>query len=272
MDDAAFSHMVSDPDSDFSRSFYREKTTGTYQDGVLNLVRPRDIYQCEINVDCPVTTYIPDIKCITSKSRIELMSVSDRYAPLIDGYKLAPKISAPVIAWARRIRNITLEASRIDADIEIRGLEGVENVAFETKRLFLMQLLRMPVFKNVRTKDLEYIQFDFSTVKDLGHTFLPFIIDWEGTIEALGARSVKIPPYDLGKLYKKMGGNRIAYTFSQSVRFRSDFDPTKCIKGLPLPDLESISIDFNGIQLTISKNIGGVVHPILDGKWGYAIS
>lgn len=274
MDDAAFSHMVSDPDSDFSRSFYRDKTTGTYQDGVLNLVRPRDIYQCKINVDYPVTTHIPGIKCITSKSRIELMSLSDRYAPLIDGYKLAPKISAPIMAWARRICNITLETSRNNADIEIRGLEEAENVVFKTKKLFLTQLVRMPIFKSIHANNIKHIQFDFATVKDLEHTFLPDIIDWEGTIEALGARSAKIPPYDLGKLYKRMGGNRVFYIFTNSVRFRSDLDPTKCIKGLPLPDLESISIDFNGIQLTITKNITGVTNPIpnSNSKWGYVLN
>ena len=278
--DAAIAAMVSDPDSDFSRSFYREKTTGTYQDGVLTLIRPRDIYQCKINVDYPVTTHIPGIKCITSKFRIELMSLSDRYAPLIDGHKLAPKISAPIMAWARRIRNITLEASRIidpfflgyNADIEIRGLEEAENVTFKTKQLFLIHLVHMPIFKSIHANNIEHIQFDFATVKDLERTFLPDIIDWEGTIDALGARSAKIPPYDLGKLYKRMGGNRVSYIFTNSMRFRSDLDPTKCIKGLPLPNLESISIDFNGIQLTITKNITGVTNPIPDSKWGYALT
>ena len=272
MDDAAFSHMVSDPNSDFSRAFYRDKTTGTYQDGVLNLVRPRDISQCKINVDYPVTTHIPGIKCITSKSRIELMSLLDRYAPLIDGDKLAPKISASMVAWARRIRNISLETPAPRAEIEIRGLEEAENVVFKTKKLFLTQLVRMPIFKSTRANNIEHIQFDFATVRDLEHTFLPDIIDWEGTIGALGARSAKIPPYDLGKLYKKMGGNRVLYIFTNSVRFRSDLDPAKCIKGLPLPNLESISIDFNGIQLTITKNITGVTNPIPNSKWGYVLN
>lgn len=270
--DAAIAAMVSDPDSDFSRAFYRDKTTGTYQDGVLNLVRPRDISQCKINVDYPVTTHIPDIRCITSKSRIELMSLLDRYAPLIDGHKLAPKISAPIMAWARRIRNISLETPVPRAEIEIRGLEEAENVTFKTKKLFLMHLTHMPIFNNVRANDVRHIQFDFATVKDLEHTFLPDIIDWEGTIDALGARSAKIPPYDLGKLYKRMGGNRVSYIFTNSMRFRSGIDLAKCIKDLPLPNLESVSIDFNGIQLTITKNISGVTNPIPDSKLGYVLN
>lgn len=270
--DAAIAAMVSDPDSDFSRAFYRDKTTGTYQDGVLTLIRPRDIYQCKINVDCPVTTHIPGIKCITSKSRIELMSLLDRYAPLIDGDKLAPKISASMVAWARRIRNISLETPVPRAEIEIRGLEEAENVTFKTKKLFLMHLTHMPIFNNVRANDVRHIQFDFATVKDLEHTFLPDIIDWEGTIDALGARSAKIPPYDLGKLYKRMGGNRVSYIFTNSMRFRSGIDLAKCIKDLPLPNLESVSIDFNGIQLTITKNISGVTNPIPDSKLGYVLN
>lgn len=270
--DAAIAAMVSDPDSDFSRSFYRDKTTGTYQDGVLTLIRPRDIYQCKINVDCPVPTYIPKIKLITSKSRIELISLSDRYAPLIDGYKLASKIVAPMVIWARHIRNISLETPNPRADIEIRGLESAENVTFKTKQLFLTQLVRMPIFKSTRANNIEHIQFDFATVKDLEHTFLPDIIDWEGTIDALGARSAKIPPYDLGKLYKRMGGNRVSYIFTNSMRFRSGIDLAKCIKDLPLPNLESVSIDFNGIQLTITKNISGVTNPIPDSKLGYVLN
>ena len=218
------------------------------------------------------TTHIPDIRCITSKSRIELMSLLDRYAPLIDGHKLAPKISAPIMAWARRIRNISLETPVPRAEIEIRGLEEAENVTFKTKKLFLMHLTHMPIFNNVRANDVRHIQFDFATVKDLEHTFLPDIIDWEGTIDALGARSAKIPPYDLGKLYKRMGGNRVSYIFTNSMRFRSGIDLAKCIKDLPLPNLESVSIDFNGIQLTITKNISGVTNPIPDSKLGYVLN
>lgn len=270
--DAAIAAMVSDPDSDFSRAFYREKTTGAYQDGVLTLIRPHDIYQCKINVDYPVTTHIPDIRCITSKSRIELMSLSDRYAPLIDGNKLAPTITAPILAWAQHVCNITLKTPNPRAEIEIRGLKKAENVTFKTKKLFLMHLTYMPIFNNVRANDVRHIQFDFTVVKDLEHTFLPLLIDWEGIVDALSARSAKIPPYDLGKLYKKMGGNRVLYIFTNSVRFRSDLDPTKCIKGLPLPNLESISIDFNGIQLTITKNITGVTKPIPNSQWGYALN
>lgn len=272
MADAAFSHVVSDPNSDFSRAFYRDKTTGTYQDGVLTLIRPRDIYQCKINVDCPVPTYIPKIKLITSKSRVELISLSDRYAPLIDGYKLAPRIAAPMVIWARHIRNISLETPNSRADIEIRGLESAENVTFKTRSLDLTYLVRMPSFTNVRANNIAHIQFDFSKVKDLEHTFLPNIIDWEKTVDVLGAKSAKIPPYNLGRLYKLIGGNRVSYIFANSMRFRSGIDLAKCIKDLPLPKIESITIIFKGIQLTVTENISGVTHPIPDSKLGYVLN
>lgn len=88
------SQIARDPDSEFSKLFYQDDTSGSYENGILKLIHPSNIYQCKINVDCPVRKYIPEIQEIHSDATIEIISSSEKFTKEIDGNKFAPVISA----------------------------------------------------------------------------------------------------------------------------------------------------------------------------------
>lgn len=251
------SQIAQDPDSEFSKIFYLDKTTGVYENGVLSLIRPTNIYQCKINIDCPIKKYIQEVKEIRSETTLEMISLSERFIKEVDGNKLAPIISAQWIKlWAKNLKNIHLKAgfSRLnDGQIRIYGPECIENVTLDSQKLIISDIKRVPKFVNVKTPKVRSVLIDLSEAQNVQGSGLDNLIDWDATINALGKELRGIDKWNISKLYSEMGGIKSFMTLYDKIQFRADFTPEKCIPGLNIRGLKAITFEVGDLVFYFFK-------------------
>lgn len=267
------SQIAQNPDSEFSKIFYLDKTTGGYENGILNLIKPSHSHQCKIDLTHSIKKYMPKIKKIYSKSPIEIINSSERCIGEINGKEQVSKISAPMIKlWVKNLKNISLESgvtSNVFDELRLYGLEYAENTILDTSELIIYDIDRMPIFKNTRATKVRTFQIDLTSVDSMQDSGLDKLIDWSATISASGINTNQFKKWNLVELVNKLGYSKVTDIFYDNIQFQRNPVPDKCISGISLPNLNALIFTTEDITFYFTKKQSKTSKPVSRSEWYY---
>lgn len=269
------SQIAQDPDSEFSKIFYLDKTTGVYENGILNLIKPSHSHQCKIDLTHSIKKYMPKIKEIYSKSVLEIINSSKRCITEINGKEQVSKISAPLVKlWARNLKNISLESGvtrNVFDELRLHGLEYAENVILDTPMLSIYDIDKMPVFKNINASKARTFQIDLVSVDTIQGSGLDKLVDWDATIDAAGINANQFKKWDLGGLFDKLGYSKAFSAFCDDIQFQFNPVPEKCIPGINLSNLNTMVFSTGEVTFYFTKNQSRATKPVGQSGWYFKL-